>query len=93
MELTIPTGFFDRFCRWIGIVKSINIINNSKCNLKIDQQTQIAPNEMVRVSIHRNRLSVFMFLDHKWYSLYKNQFIDKGYDIVIDNRHINFVNR
>lgn len=93
MELITPAGMFDRFFRWCGIVKSINVFNGSRCNIIVDRKVKIEPNESARVPIKYNKITIYMFLDHKWYPLYKNDYIDKSYDMVIDNRHINFVDR
>lgn len=94
MELVVPRNIFDKFFRWIGLVKSINVINESRCNLyNVENKIYIAPLESKRIYLMYGRLSINMFIDHKWYSLYKKHLADPNFDIVIDNRHINFVER
>lgn len=94
MELIVPKNIFDKFFRWIGIVKSIDVINESKCNLyNVESKIYIKPGESKRVPISYNRISLNMFMDHKWYVLYKKYHVDINYDIIIDNRHMNFVDR
>jgi len=93
--LTLPNSFFERVLRYVGIMKRINIINHSRCDIRVvnDILVKRGETELVYFSGQDYKITVYMFVDHKWRVLHDNRIFDTRYDLNIYNIDINLAKR